>query len=159
SRGTMVWTGTHVLMWGKDQGAALDPTAAPADRWKPLPTANGPGERSDSAVSVGTGSQWLVWGGEWRPSPGAELVPRAGGATYDPVTGAWEAMATGAEAIADALEAVWTGCEVIAGGAAEDEAGDCEHRAGACDPTARTWRAIRLQGTPFESKLKPTTNE
>ena len=78
SSGTMVWTGTHVLMWGKDQGASLDPAAAPANRWKPLPTENGPGERGDSPVSVWTGSHWLVWGGEWRPPPGDELVAQIG---------------------------------------------------------------------------------
>src|SRR5690606_32429485 len=61
--------------------------------------------------------------------------------------------------LADDLEAVWTGSEVIVWGAAEDEAGDCEHRAGAFDPNTRTWRAIPLQGTPFERKWKPTTNE
>ncbi len=161
NRGTLVWTGTHVLMWGKDQGASLDPAAAPADRWKPLPTENGPGERSDSPVSVWTGTHWIVWGGEWRPPPGDELVPRSDGAMYDPEAGTWEQLPTdGAPRSAEMQggsvfrgereAAVWTGSEMLLWTITENDAGECLHQGALYDPEVKRWRSMGLAGSPFQ---------
>src|SRR5262249_6593649 len=59
-------------------------------------------------VSVWTGSEMLVWGGQ------REVLPLAAGARYDPATDGWSPLASAGQPLArtDAT-AVWTGSRMI----------------------------------------------
>src|SRR5690606_18355807 len=118
-------------------------------------TENGPGERGDSPVSVWTGSHWIVWGGEWRPPPGDELVARNDGAMYDPETGTWEPIPLEGAPEAVYPRAVWLGSEMLVWGIAMNSDGKCVHRAALFDPGARTWRAMPFEDSPFTSSWSP----
>jgi hypothetical protein len=90
-----VWTGTQLLVWGgaSSQGDTsrlwADGAAyTPATRsWQMLPPA--PISARSSPVSVWTGTQLIVWGGE-----DAKSAQLSDGASYDPATRHWTRMAT-----------------------------------------------------------------
>jgi len=80
SEPTLVWTGSHAIVWGgglppdrgySSRGAVYDPEA---DRWVSLPEFGIPGRQSHAAVW--TGSQMLLWGG-------FDSATRGDGAAYD----------------------------------------------------------------------------
>ena len=83
---SLVWTGTHVIMWGGidaaltryDEGYRFD---FASNTWSPISTDGAPQERAYH-TAVWTGDKMIVWGG----LKGDELDD---GGIYDPATDTW----------------------------------------------------------------------
>lgn len=117
-----VWTGREMIVWGGigvfpapsvNTGARYDPRT---NTWTALPTLNAPSARH-LHVAVWTGREMVVWGGEsWFGGPTTFLND---GASYDPLTNTWSALATtGAPSARSGHQAVWTGDRMILWGGA-----------------------------------------
>lgn len=121
-----VWTGSRMLVWGGligdnsdaprfDDGGAYDPAT---DTWtRILPGPFSPSARGQH-TAVWTGSRMIIWGGQTE-----SLDSLDDGASYDPVTGSWEPLATG-NAPSSRFDhgAVWTGQEMIIWGGRTSQA-------------------------------------
>lgn len=116
-----VWTGSQMIIWGGEDseggfhadGLAYDPSV---DTWSAVPAGmNAPSPRAHHAV-VWTGSEMIVWGGEQGLDPGLNS-----GGRYNPATGIWLPISTGANVPAPrrSATAVWTGSEMIVWGGAK----------------------------------------
>ncbi len=109
------WTGSEWLIWGgvalplnlkettPDAGAAYRPSTS---TWTSLPPA--PISGRQSAVSVWTGSEWIIAGGVG--SNGAALTSTA---SFDPSLDRWSALPPMPDAPGPHAAAVWTGKEMI----------------------------------------------
>lgn len=116
---TVVWDGTEVLVVG-GAGAFETPQCSPCDdgfaynpstnHWRRLPRMKSP---RWGHVAVWTGTQLLVWGGETDDHRGT--VPPHG-ATYDPATNRWSALAISPLRGRVRATAVWTGTSMIVWG-------------------------------------------
>lgn len=143
-RSPNVWTGSELLVWPAQSSGgatvnvptAYDPTH---DAWRTL--ARPPIAARQSAASVWTGKEWIVWGGT---TGSAEL---ADGAAYDPATDTWRTIAA-SPLSARRIRGVWTGQEMIvdAGSTGGDPVtGNFEMAladGAAYDPVADMWRTI-----------------
>lgn len=137
----LVWTGEEMIVWGGLRGSAgqvlnsggrYDPTI---DGWRPI-NDNGAPRARNRHVSVWTGTEKLVWGGDGKQ-----------GSRYDPVIDQWTPMAT-----VDAPDgrirqtAVWTGTEMIIwGGVANSRVKQTGAR---YNPTTDIWTPTGLDGAP-----------
>ncbi len=144
ARSPWVWTGSRLLVWPGDGGGltmdvapiAYDPAT---DTWTTLPTPPVVGRQS--AASVWSGSEWIVWGGT---TGTGELDD---GAAFDPSSGTWRVLAR-SPLTERRVRAVWTGSEMIvdAGSTGGDRAtgnGEMALADGAAyDPASDTWRAL-----------------
>jgi hypothetical protein len=92
-------------------------------------------------TAVWTGSEMIVWGGEW--SSYGDLPPKNGG-RYDPAGNSWQAVTTtGAPGGRSGHTAVWTGGEMIVwGGTSYVNTG------GRYNPTTNTWTTVTTSGAP-----------
>ncbi len=109
------WTGSEWLIWGgvdgpvgpkettPDVGAAYRPSTS---TWTSLPPA--PISGRQSAVSVWTGSEWIIAGGVG--SNGAALTSAA---SFDPSLDRWSVLPPMPDAPGPDAAAVWTGKEMI----------------------------------------------
>jgi N-acetylneuraminic acid mutarotase len=141
-----VWTGTEMIVWGGvGQGSALlgsggryDPAA---NTWQTVSTTNAPSARFEHSA-VWTGTELIIWGGN--ADPGANAVPLATGARYDPVTNTWTKTATaGAPAMRRRHTAVWTGTEMLVyGGDGGTSSLIALNDGGRYNPTTNTWSAL-----------------
>jgi hypothetical protein len=143
-RSPFVWTGHELLVWPWDGGGstmAITPIAydPSTDAWHSLPQA--PIARRQSAASVWTGTEWIVWGG----STGSDEL--ADGAAYNPTTDTWRTIAS-SPLSKRRVRGVWTGHEMIvdAGSTGGDRItgnGEMALADGAAyDPATDTWRVI-----------------
>lgn len=112
--------------------AAVQPSmTAPlaGDRWEGAPA--GPMDEHHSSVTVWTGEEYLVWGGEEQ----FEASPR--GAAYDPISRTWTELPLALIAH-HTPTGVWTGEELIVC------CGDTSDRpnAAAYDPVSDSWRVL-----------------
>jgi hypothetical protein len=142
---TAVWTGTEMIVWGGwsydgsayvylNTGGRYDPST---DLWTPTSTgANVPTGRSDHSA-VWTGSEMLVWGGEFLGYPPSQVLNTGG--RYDPATDLWTPTSTGTDVPVERRghSAVWTGAEMIVWGGA-DQSGRLS-TGGRYDPTTDRW--------------------
>jgi len=144
SRSPAVWDGTRLLVWPGDGGGASMPITpiaydATTDTWTSLPQP--PVERRQSAASVWTGSEWIVWGGT---NDGPDLND---GVAFNPVTGTWRTLSA-SPLSARRVNGVWTGTEMLiaAGGtggvAATGSGSNAQSDGAAYDPSTDTWRSI-----------------
>jgi len=112
---TAVWTGTHMIVWGGENGSVIGSGGryAPAtDTWSATSTTNAPTARA-SHTAIWTGNSMIVWGGS-NASSGLNS-----GGRYDPMTDAWTPTSTGANVPTPrphGHSAVWTGAEMIVWG-------------------------------------------
>jgi N-acetylneuraminic acid mutarotase len=101
-------------------------------------------------TAIWTGTEMIVWGGEYSPSGG--VIVRGDGARYDPSTDTWMIVASDAAPFARAGHtAVWTGDEMIVwGGTSEVTEGDfqTEDSGGRYDPSQDVWVETSLDGAP-----------
>jgi N-acetylneuraminic acid mutarotase len=119
-----VWTGKEMIVWAGaryvgtnssqfdpadfvqfNDGARYDPVE---DVWKPMGLSGAP--RSGGKTAVWTGSEMVVWGGNYATGVAASMV----GGRYDPQTDSWEQMSVvEAPAPRGGHTAVWTGTEMV----------------------------------------------
>jgi len=126
-----VWTGSEMLVFGKDAGARYDPRS---DRWTPITPLGAPwSDGVYSAIWVGT--EALVWGS-------------FGAARYKPATDTWSPLS-----VPSGLgESVWTGNRVIFWGS--NGSGGYEF-----DPVANTLLPITTVGMPTGARAVWTGTE
>ncbi len=116
----VIWTGAEMILWGgRDPyssqqnlgGARYDPAT---DAWGSVSGNGAPAPRYGH-TGVWTGDEMIVWGGR-SDDPANE--PLATGGRYDPASGTWTPMSTGAGSpgARDGHTAVWTGTEMIVWG-------------------------------------------
>jgi hypothetical protein len=138
---SVVWTGTHMIVWGGDggQGAgnALLNTGGrynPAtDSWTATSLVGAPDARFRH-TAVWTNAQMIVWGGY------NANVPFLGGGRYDPATNTWSEMSgTGAPEASEYDRAIWTGSEMVVWGF---------YGAGRYNPGSDTWSSVTTTGAP-----------
>ncbi len=143
-RSPFVWTGTALLVWPGDGGGSSMPITpivfTPATgEWTELPAP--PVGRRQSAASVWTGAEWIVWGG----TDGTTEL--ADGAAFDPSSSTWRTLAE-SPLSRRRVRAVWTGSEMIvaAGSSGGDrQTGNSEFAladGAAYDPATDSWRSI-----------------
>lgn len=142
---TMVWTGTHALVWGGQNssyvnintGAAYDPIT---NTWSTITTTGAPSARKYHSAHW-TGSRMLIWGG-W--DGGAYTND---GASYDPGTNSWTNLtSTGAPTIRGAHYSVWTGSQMLIWGGFNGSS--ALSNGSRYNPTLDSWSAITATGAP-----------
>jgi N-acetylneuraminic acid mutarotase len=115
---SMVWTGSEVIVWGGydnrsftnlQNGARYNPLT---DTWTAMTTTNAPAARQD-AVTVWTGTEMIVWGGNTEYGSTAFNT----GSRYNPDIDSWTTITTtNAPSARFNTEGVWTGTEMIVWG-------------------------------------------
>jgi hypothetical protein len=140
---TAIWTGSRMIVWGGNNGAALndggqyDPVG---NAWTATTPTGAPSVRY-SHTAVWTGSRMIVWGGS------GSFSGLNDGGQYDPVANAWTAATTttGAPSIRSYHTAVWTGSKMIVWGGWD---GVYLNDGGQYDPVANAWTATAALGAP-----------
>lgn len=135
---TAVWTGSEMIIWGGlwtdyveayplDTGARYDPAT---DTWTPT-TQEGAPEARFGHTAVWTGTEMIIWGGNYAGNTGAR---------YDPASDTWTPTSRINAPFPRAFHAaVWTGTEMIIwGGAATN--------AGRYNPASDTWATAEAPG-------------
>jgi N-acetylneuraminic acid mutarotase len=141
-----VWTGTHMIVWGRDEpdgetgvGGRYDPAT---NSWSPVSIRNAPTSRY-AHVAVWTGRQMLVWGG----SDDKRTSYVNTGGRYDPLYDTWTPMS-----VVDAPTrryyptAVWTGKEMLVWGGYDLRT--LFDSGGRYDPATDTWRPMSATLAP-----------
>jgi len=162
---TAVWTGREVVVWGGygwcesphlncDTGGRYDPAT---DTWAPTSTTGAPSARYGH-TAVWTGTEMVVWGGQYRTDAYYPSYLDTGG-RYDPVTDAWTPTSTlGAPSARTDHTAVWTGSVMVVwGGNAGSVYGF--DRGGRYDPVTDTWMATSTVGAGYGGKAVWTGTE
>ena len=114
---TAVWTGGEMIVWGGGGGGAASPLQIPlrtggrynpsTDSWIATSTTNAPDGRFPP-TAVWTGSEMIIWGGEFAPNTGGR---------YHPSTNSWRTTSTTNAPTARWFHtAIWTGSEMIVWG-------------------------------------------
>ena len=134
SKHTAVWTGSHMIVWGADDGwivtvsgALYDPAT---DTWRPVSKTGAPHHGAGHSA-VWTGSLMIVWGG----------TTVSTGGRYDPASDTWTATSLGNAPPGRSFHAaVWTGSRMIVwGGWNLDYFAQELSSGGIYDPQANTW--------------------
>jgi len=142
---TMVWTGTHMIVWGGYDGLVYpmiggryDPTT---DTWS-TDLGNVPRGRSDHTAAW-TGARMVIWGGNDPP-----FGVLNSGARYDPARNEWTPTSVvNAPTPRQGHTAIWTGEHMIVwGGSANSD--DPSNSGGLYDPIADSWTATSLVEAP-----------
>ena len=144
---TTVWTGSKMIVWGC-RGSASDGTLTNAgviydfatDTWAPISAAGAPSTRYYHAA-VWTGSRMIVWGGR------AGLYPMADGASYDPITDTWTAIAAAPLALYG-TQVVWTGSRMIVWGGFNSTL-DMSALGASYDPATNRWTSLSTTNAPY----------
>jgi N-acetylneuraminic acid mutarotase len=144
-RHTAVWTGSHMLIWGGDDGkdhdlatgGIYDPVT---NSWAAMSTAGAPSGRDDHA-GVWTGSEMIIWGGY-----AGTQVTKTGG-VFDPLTNSWKPTSTtGAPSARELPCAIaFRGRLIVFGG--WDGHADV-NTGGIYDPESDSWTATPTSGAP-----------
>jgi len=136
---TAVWTGSEMIVWGGytfisgsgylNTGGRYNPGI---DSWTATTTMNAPAGRSGH-TAVWTGSEMIVWGGNF--------VDNTGG-RYNPGTDSWTATTTvDAPTARSGHTAVWTGNEMIIWGGVDDSGGRY-------NPNTDSWTSTNTTNAP-----------
>ena len=145
------WTGCEMVVFGgqilSDQtaitdGARYDPRH---DIWSPIAAAGQPSARA-SAMSVWTGTEWIVWGG----TDDSQQLAFSDGARYDPFANTWTAMSNvGAPSGRREGSAVWTGGRMaVWGGFTAGANGEVVGDGKRYNPFSDTWTAMSAIDAP-----------
>jgi hypothetical protein len=148
--GTSVWTGTQMLVFGRDQRTALDARGNPysigsvnvaaaynpsSKIWVGLTPPAGPKDTPGHATAVWTGKEMLVWQqGDYE--------------AFNPVTDRWRRLPKAPTA---AGFVVWTGREMIGWGGGC--CGDAFYDGSAYNPSTNKWR--KLSRSPLAGSQHP----
>jgi len=141
--GSIVWTGTEVIIWGGQSGTLVQDTGGRynpvTNSWIAMATDEG---RTDNAY-VWSGTQMIVWGGStW-------VTPWSGtGASYNPATNSWSPISNvGAPSPRKTDRSfAWSGAEMLIWGGfgSTGEVGG----GGRYNPASNSWTAISNVGAP-----------
>ncbi len=164
-----VWTGSEMIIAGgfSQEQMPIQPTFALSDYWRFNPTsstwtsataASGLLPR-DSHTAVWTGSEMIVWGGQYQTSVAAITVTETlgSGARYNPATNLWSPISgMGSPSPRLGHTAVWTGTEMIVwGGQSGNPFGPVPLQTyaelsdgGRYNPATNTWLPVSLTGAP-----------
>jgi len=111
-----------------------------------LVSANAPSVRV-SFTSVWTGSEMIVWGGEYYTATGS-TVALGSGASYEVAGYAWTSLPTsGAPSARSGHFAVWSGNEMIVWGG-RDVSSNVVWNGGRYRPSTKTWAAVTSTNAP-----------
>jgi N-acetylneuraminic acid mutarotase len=142
SYGTVVWTGTEMIVWGGydrtfpnrlNRGARYNPTT---DTWTATSTGPNVPDRRAFHTAVWTGTEMIVWGGVT-----STLANLSTGGRYNPVTDTWTPTSTGVNVPGgrESHTAVWTGSEMLIWGGGWGSAFNDGAR---YNPSSDTWSPI-----------------
>ena len=154
---SLVWTGTEVIGWGGDyveffpdiqqdnsyprnDGIRYDPATGASSE---ISVVGAPAGRSRH-TAVWTGSEMIVWGGDW----GTAMND---GGRYDPATDSWQPMSSVGRSARTRHRAVWTGDVMLVwGGNASDFFGTNATVPGGAsyDPATDLWIDLSAVGEP-----------
>jgi N-acetylneuraminic acid mutarotase len=123
---TAVWTGIEMIVWGGygwgeggwgttwNTGGRYDPST---DSWIPTSTGANVPDARQYHTAIWSGSEMIVWGGLYIPSPYPAYPVNTGG-RFNPATDSWTATSTGADVPVSRQyhTAVWTGAEMLVWG-------------------------------------------
>lgn len=126
-------------------GFVMQSSFSVGQTWTGIRVTGAPVGRS-SAVSVWTGTEWIVWGGLL-----ADGTTRTNtGARYNPATNTWTTMSTtNAPAARSGHAAVWTGSEMwVFGGRVGGSPGSLTNTGGIYNPTTDTWTVLPATNAP-----------
>jgi len=144
--GTVVWTGTEMIVWGGgfanivvNDGGRYDPLI---DDWNPISRTGAPVARGGH-TAIWTGTEMVVWGGHDDSN-----TMRNDGGRYDPVADSWTPLSTiGAPAAREDHAVVWTGTEMIVWGG-RNYLGPNFNSGGRYSPVSDSWTSTTLTGAP-----------
>src|SRR5439155_1355888 len=150
---TAVWTGSEMIVWGGytfisgsgylNTGGRYNPGI---DSWTATTTMNAPAGRSGH-TAVWTGSEMIVWGGNF--------VDNTGG-RYNPGTDSWTATTTvDAPTARSGHTAVWSGSEMIVWGG-YDESFNYSTIGGRYNPSTNVWTTTTTNNAPTGRKHHTT---
>src|SRR5205807_392303 len=150
---TAVWTGSEMIVWGGytfisgsgylNTGGRYNPGI---DSWTATTTMNAPAGRSGH-TAVWTGSEMIVWGGNF--------VDNTGG-RYNPGTDSWTATTTvDAASGREFHTAVWSGSEMIVWGG-YDESFNYPTIGGRYNPSTNVWTTTTTNNAPTGRKHHTT---
>ncbi len=143
---TAIWTGSKMIIWGGwnavsgdlNSGAIYDPYN---DIWTPISNgSNCPSPRTGHST-IWTGSEMIVWGGEWQENWGSDIVYYNDGGRYNPLTDNWiEVSLTSNTPSPRAYHtAVWTGSEMIVWGGYSGDPQNYQNSGGKYNPQTDSW--------------------
>ena len=155
---TVVWTGSHMILWGGNflnTGGRYDPVT---DTWSPTTQTGAPAGRSNHQA-VWTGSRMLIVSGDPASPCPPSFTGFIVGGSYDPVTDTWSTM-SGSER--RGASAVWTGSRMIVFGGywqirsvtgclLQDEF--TSNDADIYDPATDTWTVTLTENGPQSRKF------
>lgn len=149
---TAVWTGTHMIVWGGDNGNVgwkYDPAA---NSWGQISSVNAP-SGCIGHTAIWTGAEMMIWGG--LDSLAASTYLNSGG-KYNPLTDTWSPISTtNAPSARSNHSAIWTGSEMIIWSGQGSVSGNNERlNTGArYNPSTDTWSETALVGAPDASSI------
>jgi N-acetylneuraminic acid mutarotase len=164
---TALWTGSQMIIWGGSyfegphtgsrpiyscpDGARYNPAT---DSWTSVSTNGAPSAR-ELHTAVWTGTEMLLWGGQFMETANSALTNLNDGGRYHPPTDSWSAIAsTAAPGVRNKHTAVWTGSEMIVwGGEYYNAAGSSStnrNDGGRYHPGSNTWAPVSLIAAPSE---------
>lgn len=144
-----VWTGTHLIVWGGENGTVEFNTGgrySPAgDSWLPVTIDTYTPIGRECHTAVWDGTRMIVWGGRYR---GTNTPIRSGG-RYDPASNQWLPVNVDANAAPATFShtAVWTGSRMVVWGGATGP-GIYTALGGVYDPALNRWTAMTTSGAP-----------
>lgn len=161
-RGSSVWTGSHLVIWGgrdynkytfdysKNFGDGASYHAAD-NTWSPLPTIGAPAARYGHTLTS-TGANVVIWGGVDRPSLDEKDASTLGdGGILDMKSQVWTPL-KGSPLFPRAFHcSVWTGSHLLVFGGISKAAGGDSLMINAgeiLDPATMTWKPMNTVGQP-----------
>jgi N-acetylneuraminic acid mutarotase len=164
-----VWTGSEMVVWGGYEitvrrgplgnswvtlplsgGSRYNPQT---DQWQPMSNLNAPQARY-GAPAVWSGTEMLVWGGEWHElgtNWGFPTITNhtilSSGAKYNPATDQWKPInGAGAPSAREDFALVWAGNRMIVWGGNVN--GTADGTGKSYTPASDTWTALPTAGAP-----------
>lgn len=109
---SMIWTGTHMVLWGGTNGLQnfANGYRYEVDRWVPLATAGDPPSPRYGHSALWTGTEMIIWGGY-------SGVGLASGRRYSFTTSHWDKLTDAPESVGrSGHDAFWTGSQMVVWG-------------------------------------------
>jgi len=133
---SLVWTGTEMIVWGGrdthyahfSNGGCYNPRT---DSWRSVSMGPGCPSPRSRHTTVWTGSEMIVWGGQWQADSFDPVQYRGDGARYSPSTDTWTSLPSPGGLLTPRMRhgAVWTGDKMLLWGGWD----------GAASPTGATY--------------------
>jgi hypothetical protein len=153
---TAVWTGQRMIVWGgasyegygySNSGARYDPQT---DTWQATSVGTNVPDARENHTAVWTGSEMIVWGGDYFDITSDLLLGMNTGGRYDPISDQWAATSTGTAVPQKRSRhvAVWTGAEMIVWGGQTHDYGALLATGGRYTPMSDTWAPTLVSTAP-----------